>query len=121
MLTLMAPDRAVSFLLPPILLSPPAGRRRRHDTPCRRPDLAAATPRHRHAAPRLLPPRPTRPQLVPASPEPAAALTGTTSGRPDANIWDAASELCNAAANAVVSTSAIIPYGMYTYACVTCS
>jgi hypothetical protein len=49
--------------------------------------------------------------------------TGTTSGRPDADIWDAASGLCNADANAVASTSAsvTIPYGMYTYVCVTCS
>jgi hypothetical protein len=43
--------------------------------------------------------------------------TGTTSGRPDANIWDAASELCTAADNDVASTTATIPYGMYTYAC----
>jgi hypothetical protein len=47
--------------------------------------------------------------------------TGTTSGRPDANIWDTASGLCIAAANVVASTSVIIPCGMYTYVCVTCS
>jgi hypothetical protein len=81
MLTLMVPDRAVSFLLPPILLYPPAGSRCRHDTPRRRPDLAAATPRHHHATPRLRSPRLTCPQLAPASLEPVAALTGSH-GRP---------------------------------------